>query len=171
MRRLLLSAMIVVTLLSTARAQDPKAESTQATFLITGLHCPPCTKTVEASLKRTKGVKSATVDWRTKNAKINFDESKLSAQSLAQLIHSTPHMMGAGMQYGGWLALKVDGLKDEKIVATAKAALTKVPGVAKVAIYPAQGSVGVQFDSKAKTTSAELIEALKADGLTATNLM
>lgn len=170
MRCFLLSMMISANFVATAWAEDPKAETTQATFLIKGLHCPPCTKTVEGSLKRAKGVQSATVDWRTKNAKISFDESKLSAQSLAHLIHATPHMMGGGMQYEGWLALRVDGLEDEKTAATAKAALTKVPGVAKVVIYPAQGSVGVQFDGKAKTTSTELIEALKADGLTATNL-
>jgi copper chaperone CopZ len=170
MRRFLLSMMISASLVATAWAEDPKAETTQATFLITGLHCPPCTKTVEGSLRRAKGVQSVTVDWRTKNAKIKFDESKLSAQSLTQLIHSTPHMMGGGMQYEGWLALKVDGLKDEKTAATAKAALTKVPGVAKVAVYAGQGSVGVQFDAKAKTTSTELIEALKADGITAANL-
>lgn len=46
-------------------ATEAKASPTQATFLITGLHYPPCTRTVEASLKRTRGIKSVTVDWRT----------------------------------------------------------------------------------------------------------
>ena len=55
---------------SDAQAQEVKSSPTQATFLITGLHCPPCTRTVEASLKRTKGIKSVRVDWRTHNAKI-----------------------------------------------------------------------------------------------------
>lgn len=170
MRSFLLSMMISASIVANAWAEDPTSETTQATFLITGLHCPPCTKTVDGSLRRAKGVQSATVDWRTKSAKIKFDESKLSAQSLAQLIRSTPHMMGGGMQYEGWLALKVDGLKDDKTAVAAKGALMKVPGVANVAVYPAQGSVGVRFDAKAKTTSTELIEALKADGITAANL-
>lgn len=155
---------------SKAPAAVAKPSPTQATFLLTGLHCPPCTRTVEASLKRTKGIKSVSVDWRTHNAKIEFDESLLPAQSIAQLISSTPHMMGGGMQYGGWLALRADGVKDEKTAETAKAALLKVPGVIKVVVYPAQESVGVLFDAKGKATSAELVAALDEAGVKAKNL-
>src|SRR4051812_33733303 len=61
-------------------------EPTKATFLVTGLHCPPCTTTVQSSLARVKGVKSVTVDWNTKNAKVQFDESVLPAQALAAAI-------------------------------------------------------------------------------------
>jgi copper chaperone CopZ len=165
-----LASMLLGLIAVTAVADDPKPEITQGTFLITGLHCPPCTKTVEASLKRNKGVRSVSVDWRTKNARIEFDESKLSAQTLAGLIHATPHMMGGNMQYDGWLALKVDGLKDKETAEKAKASLKKVTGVANVAVYPEQGSVGVQFNAKAKTTSSQLIDALKAEGITAGNL-
>lgn len=152
------------------KAPETKASPTQATFLITGLHCPPCTRTVEASLKRTKGVKSVSVDWRTHNAKIEFDESLLPAQSLAQLISGTPHMMGGGMQYGGWLALKAEGVKDEKTAESAKVSLMKVPGVVKVVVYPAQESVGILFDAKGKATSAELVAALEEAGVKAKNL-
>src|SRR4051794_21539581 len=74
------------------------AEPTKATFLVTGLHCPPCTSTVQGSLSRVNGVKSVSVDWNTKSAKIAFDESVLPAQSLATAIERTPHMMGAGMR-------------------------------------------------------------------------
>lgn len=153
-----------------APGEEPAKKPTKATFLITGLHCPPCTRTVEASLKRTKGIKSVSVDWRTHNAKIEFDESQLPAQSLAQLISSTPHMMGRGMQYGGWLALKAEGVKDEKTAESAKTALMKIPGVVKVVVYPAQESVGVLFDAKGKATSAELVAALEEAGVKAKNL-
>ena len=152
------------------KAPEAKSSPTQATFLITGLHCPPCTRTVEASLKGTKGVKSVSVDWRTHNAKIEFDESLLPAQSLSQLIAGTPHMMGGGMQYGGWLALKAEGVKDEKTAESAKAALMKVPGVVRVVVYPAQESVGVLFDAKGKATSAQLVAALDEAGVKAKNL-
>ena len=170
----LLAAVLIFSfaLLVTVRApgEEPAKEPTKATFLITGLHCPPCTRTVEASLKRTKGIKSVSVDWRTHNAKIEFDESQLPAQSLAQLISSTPHMMGRGMQYGGWLALKAEGVKDEKTAESAKTALMKIPGVVKVVVYPAQESVGVLFDAKGKATSAELVAALEEAGVKAKNL-
>src|SRR3954470_4096798 len=86
------------------------AEPTKATFLVTGLHCQPCTTTVQGSLGRVNGVKSVSVDWNTKSAKITFDESVLPAQALASAIERTPHMMGAGMHYGGWLYLKVPSI-------------------------------------------------------------
>ena len=75
-----------------------------------------------------KGVKSVAVDWNTKNAKIEFDESVLPAQALAAAIEGTPHMMGGGMHYGGWLALKVPAIKDEASGQKAKDVLHKVEG-------------------------------------------
>src|SRR6267142_7205817 len=82
-------------------SQEP-AGSTKAIFQIIGLHCPPCTNTVQSSLSRVKGIKSVAVDWNAKNAKVVFDENVLPAQSLAAAIDGTPHMMGASMHYSGW---------------------------------------------------------------------
>jgi copper chaperone CopZ len=172
--QLLFACLAVGLLTSIASADDPartvESAPTKATFLITGLHCPPCTRTVEAGLLRTKGVRSVSVDWRTHNAKVEFDEAQLPAQVLAQRIAGTPHMMGGGMSYGGWLALKAEGVKDETTAEEAKAALLKVPGVAKVVVYPAQSAVGVLFEASGDVTSAQLIETLRAAGVEAGNL-
>ena len=149
--------------------KESKATATQATYLITGLHCPPCTHTVEAALSKTKGVKSVKVDWRTQNAKIEFDESQLPAQVLAQQIAGTRHMMGGNMQYGGWLALKVQSVKDEAGAKAAKDAASKIAGVKSVTVYAAQESIGVQFDAQGKLTSQQVIEALAKAGITASN--
>src|SRR5262245_41393485 len=90
-----------------AATPKPENAATKATFLVTGLHCPACTTTVESSLKGVKGVRSIKVDWKTKNARVEFDESVLSAQHLARQIAATPHMMGGNMHYAAWLALKI----------------------------------------------------------------
>jgi periplasmic mercuric ion binding protein len=145
------------------------AEPTKATFLVTGLHCPPCTSTVQGSLSRVKGVKSVTVDWNTKNAKIVFDETMLPAQSLAAAIEGTPHMMGSGMRYGGWLALKVPSITDEASGQKAKDMVSKIEGVKTVAVYPAQRSLGVLFVGKGATSSQQVIEALAKEGIEASN--
>jgi mercuric ion binding protein len=145
------------------------AEPTKATFLVTGLHCPPCTSTVQGSLSRVKGVKSVAVDWNTKNAKVTFDEAVLPAQSLAAAIDTTPHMMGSGMRYGGWLALKVPSVTDQASGQKAKDALSKVEGVKTVAAYPQQHSVGVLFAGKGTVSSQQLIDALAKEGIEASN--
>ena len=164
------SAAIALGLASTSPVySDDPAGPIKATFLITGLHCPPCTSTVQNSLARVKGVKSASVNWNTKNAKIEFDESLLPAQALASAIDSTPHMMGAGMRYGGWLALKVPSISDEASGQRVKDVLSKLDGVKTVAIYPAQHSAAVLFAGKGTMSSRQMIELLAKEGVEAAN--
>ncbi|MBS0266225.1 MAG: cation transporter [Planctomycetes bacterium] len=147
--------------------KETKPSFSNGKFLITGLHCPPCTSTVEGSLRKTKGVRAIKVDWQTKNALVEFDESVVSAQKIATLIAATPHMMGSGMKYGGWLALRIDGVDKDETAAKAKEVLGMVNGVAKVAVYPKQSSVGVGFTSEGNVTMKELLAALEKAGLKA----
>ena len=152
-----------------ATAEDPAKTTglTKATYAITGLHCPPCSRTVASSLERMPGVKAVKVDWSSKSAKLTFDEGVISAQKLSQAIAGTPHMMGGGMQYGGWLALSVPLLKDEATGKSIQETLSQVPGVAQVATYPGQHTVSVRFGSQGSVTSQKLIESLAAKGITA----
>ena len=168
--------MLIVAFEVTTYADEPRPSeedrkvATKATFLVTGLHCPPCTRTVESSLSHVKGLRSIKVDWKTKNARIEFDEAIVPAQKVAQLIADTPHMMGSNMHYGGWLALKVPDLKDDATAKQVKDVLSKVEGVKQVATYPKQHSIGIAFVSKGDLTSAQLIEALAKAGIKAENL-
>ncbi len=150
---------------TTAEKPSIVAGPISATFLITGLHCPPCAGTAAGGVRGIKGVKTVSVDWNTKNAKVSFDESVVSAQKIADAFARTPHMMGGNMQYGAWLALKVDGVKDEATAKKAKDILSAVKGVSRVAVYPAQESVGVAFAAEGKLNSADLIAALNDAGL------
>ena len=151
-----------------ANAPAPN-EPTKATYTISGLHCPPCAKTVESSLKKLKGVRSAKVDWATKSAKVSFDESTVSAQQLAEAIATTPHMMGSGMRYGGWLALSVPGIKDDATAKQAETSVRDVKGVSKVSASPAQHTLSVQFSKDGRLSSKQLIDALDAAGFKASN--
>jgi Cu+-exporting ATPase len=164
----------IVGLISAARAADepakPDAPKTiSATYMITGLHCPMCNQTVEKSLSKAPGVQSIKVDFNTKLAKINFDESKIPAEKVGQLIAATPHMMGPSMHYDGWLALKAPELKDDAAAKIAKDVLGKVAGVKTVNAIPAQHLVEIQFAPEGKATSAQLIDALGQAGIKAEN--
>jgi len=171
MKVLLLAPAVValgLALSSSVYSEEPTG-ATKATFLITGLHCPPCTNTVQNSLTRVKGVKSVAVDWNKKNAKIEFDESLLPAQALASAIETTPHMMGAGMKYAGWLTLKVPSISNEASGQKVKEVLSKMDGVKTVAVYPAQHSAAVLFAGKGTMSSRQMIEQLGKEGIEATN--
>jgi copper chaperone CopZ len=175
-RFLILAGTLLLALGATAFADEAgktaakEKATTKATFLITGLHCPPCTRTVESSLGHVKGLRSIKVDWKTKNARIEFVEALLPAQRVSQLIAGTPHMMGSNMHYGGWLALKVPDLKDDATAKQVNEVLSKVKGVKQVATYPARHSVGVAFATKGDLTSAQLIDVLTEAGIKAENL-
>ena len=149
---------------------EKKENVVQATYLITGLHCPPCTTTVEQSLRRTPGIRSVKVDWRTHNARIEFDENAVSAQKVALLVNRTPHMMGGGMRYGGWLSLRVTGVKDEATAKKAKETLAGIKGVTSVVVYPAQEAVGIAFSDSGEITTKQLIQSLADTGLAATSI-
>jgi len=161
----------VASLAAIVQAQDStKADAkttTSATYVMTGLHCQPCTQVVEKSLSAAPGIKSIKVDWGTKNAKVEFDESKVPAQKVSQLIAATPHMMGASMHYGSWLALKAADLKDDAAAKKAKEALSKVAGVKAAEAFPAKHIVEVQFATEGKTTTHDLIDALWGAGIKA----
>ena len=139
-------------------------EVTKATYMITGLHCPPCTRTVESSLAGTNGVTAVKVDRKSKSAKISFDESKTSAQKIAELVSATPHMMGGRMSYSAQLALSVPDIKDEASAKAAKEAITAVPGIESVATFPRQHTLSVRFSSEGNLTSSDLITALEKAG-------
>jgi len=170
-RCILSMAFVSISAIAQAQAQDQPRTSgsttTKATYIVTGLHCPPCTQTVESSLSRASGIRSIKVDWQKKTAQIEFDESVLPAQRVAQLIAGTPHLMGGNLKYAGWLALRVPGLNDAATAQAAKVALDKLPGVTRVATYPAQRSLSVAFGPQGAVTSRQVIDALGAAGFKA----
>jgi len=108
------------------------------------------------------------VDFQKKTARVDFDESVISAAKVAQEISDTPHMMGKGLEYAGSLLLNVEGLKDEAAAKKAQEALSKAGGVVKVTADPKKQTVAVTFGSKGTVTSKQLIQALMKVGLKAT---
>ena len=166
-RAFVLASICLTSVASSIRADEASKTETRATYSITGLHCPPCTRTVEGSLRGVKGVRSASVDWSTKSAKVEFDEKAVSAQQIASAVAGTPHMMGGGMKYGSWLVLSVPDLKDDAAAKLAREALSALPGVAIVTPFVAQHQLSVQFSPQGSVSTAQLIDALGKAGLSA----
>lgn len=79
---------------STVQAEDVQteisAENLQtASFKIDGMHCEfGCAKGIEKKLAKLEGVQSATVDFETKEATIEYDAKIQSPQILAEVVQS-----------------------------------------------------------------------------------
>ncbi len=73
-------------------------------FKIKGMHCASCAGIIEKAFKKTEGVTSAEVNYGTETAKIAFDETKTSPESLSQkieklgysLVMSSAHSSNSG---------------------------------------------------------------------------
>lgn len=146
----------------TLQAEEPKL--VEATFLVTGLHCPPCTTTVEASVAPLPGVQSIVVDWKTKAAKVTFDPAATNVWSIVERIAGTRHMMGGRLKYAAWLGLRIPELKEDQGAADIKRTLQGIEGVAAVSAYPKQHIVAVLFDGKTEVKVEELLRAIKEAG-------
>ena len=118
-------------------------------------------------MKKAEGIKSITVNFPTKWATVEFDESKISAQEISRAMFQAPHAMGKDMKYGGYLLLSLPDAKDKAMQAKATTTLEKVEGVAKAVYYPQTKFVAIQFADKGKLTSTQLIKALEDAGLKA----
>ncbi len=57
-----------------------------ATLTIVGMHCASCVLRNERSLKKIDGVQSATVNFATQTATIEYDEARVNEQALADVI-------------------------------------------------------------------------------------
>lgn len=55
-------------------------------FNVTGMGCANCSKTVQNTLNKLDGVKSAAVDFAQKTAEVTYDETKLTEAQLKETV-------------------------------------------------------------------------------------
>ena len=72
------------------KALNPDATYAKAEFNIEGMTCDiGCAKTIEKKLAKLDGVKSAKVDFANEMAMVEYDEAKLSTESLEACVKKT----------------------------------------------------------------------------------
>ncbi|RKE98715.1 heavy-metal-associated domain-containing protein [Ichthyenterobacterium magnum] len=72
---------------STAKTLDPNAKYAKAEFGIDGMTCAMgCAKTIEKKIAKMDGVKSATVDFDKRIAMVEYDEAKVTPNSLEEAV-------------------------------------------------------------------------------------
>lgn len=70
-----------------AKDVDPNATYAKAEFTIDGMTCAMgCAKTIEKKISGMDGVKSATVDFDRKLAMVEYNEAKVTTESLTEMV-------------------------------------------------------------------------------------
>jgi copper chaperone CopZ len=59
---------------------------TSKTFVISGMHCPSCSKLIEMELGDLEGVSEATVDHRSGIAEVSYDDALVGPDVIADAV-------------------------------------------------------------------------------------
>src|SRR3989338_3293565 len=66
------------------------------TYKIHGMHCASCVNTIERVLLKTAGVRSASVNFASESALVEFDENIISESELAKIVKSAGYRLEVG---------------------------------------------------------------------------
>jgi Cu+-exporting ATPase len=131
----------------------------ELTFPVTGMTCANCAATVERTLMKTPGVRSASVSYASERATVTFDASSLHENDLAERVR------GAGYDVPlERIELALTGMTCANCAATIERTLqARVPGVVSASVnYAAERAV---VEVMAGTVGrAELARAVEAAG-------
>ena len=79
-------SLLALSLLAIVSSTTAAGESRSATLDVQGMTCVSCPITVRTLLKKIPGVTEATIDYKTREAHIQFDPDKVRAEQLAKAV-------------------------------------------------------------------------------------
>lgn len=161
------------------------------TYKIHGIHCASCVGTIEHALSKTAGVHSVSVNFATESALIEFDESEVSEQNLADTvksvgyhlqiakngdhtIHSTSHVHGAETESpkkeeavdgenNKIISIKVLGMDSPHCAMVVEGAIKKLDGIQNIDVDFSNQRAKVVFDPK-KLSLEKIFEVINDSG-------
>src|SRR5881628_2363065 len=126
---------------------------------IEGMSCASCAATVQQALGGAAGVSSASVNYATAKAAVDYDDGQASVADLINTVRAAGYNCGkASVTFG------VEQLHYASSVAPLEQALARVPGVIRAAANQATETVTVDYVPGA-TTAEQLERAVETLGL------
>ena len=111
---------------------------------IEGMTCVSCASNIEKSLKKVKGIESASVNFATKTADVSFDNSLTNEKELFDVITKEGYTpINATIRN---VEFKVVGMGSEHCAGIVKSALEKLEGVKEVETSYANSSAKVKYE-------------------------
>ncbi|MCR4276317.1 MAG: copper-translocating P-type ATPase [Candidatus Parcubacteria bacterium] len=147
------------------------------TYKVRGMHCASCVAVIERVLTKTAGVHSATANFASESAKIEFDSAVISESELAKAVGSVGYRLETGAQDESTVStkkvgddtgnqtvsIKVLGMDSPHCAMVVEGALKKLPGVKNTDVeYPNQRAK-VVFDPSIMTVET-LFKVIKDAG-------
>jgi len=131
---------------------------TRIVLPIEGMSCASCAATVQDALGSAGGVTSATVNYATGKAAVDYDDARTHVAELIQTVRAAGYDCGKAS-----VTVAVDQLHYAPSVTPLEQALRRVPGVVRAAANQATETVTVDYIPGA-TTAEDLERAVAAAG-------
>ncbi|MEK9175753.1 MAG: copper-translocating P-type ATPase [Patescibacteria group bacterium] len=127
------------------------------TYKISGIHCASCTGTIERVLTKTAGVHSASANFASESALIEFDENIISESDLAKAVESVGYKLNINDTVKEktinntefeTILLKVLGMDSPHCAMIVEGAIKKLSGIKNIDLDFANQRAKIVFDSK-----------------------
>jgi Cu+-exporting ATPase len=126
---------------------------------VLGMHCANCALTIERSVKKLPGVKSASVNFATEEASLSFDPDQVQVEKLVEKIQDAGYAVAKAT-----VDIPVTGMTCANCAMTIERTLKKkVPGVVKASVNFASERASVEY-IPSLTDLDEMIQAIQKAG-------
>lgn len=145
------------------------------TYKIYGIHCASCVSTIEQALLKTPGVSSASVNFASESALIEFDERVVPESKLVEVINSIGYKLVIEVgetdkketeeidKGSKIVSIKVIGMDSPHCAMVVEGAIKKLDGVKNTDVDFSNGRAKVVFDSE-KLKVEKILEVISDAG-------
>ena len=140
----------------------------ESQYNVTGMTCSACSAHVQRAVSKLPGVESAEVNLATETLRLQYDESKVTFDTLQAAVENAGYGLNAP-QTGKRAELGVDGMTCASCSAAVERALKKLGGVTEVSVNLATNRASFVYDP-AQVKLAQIREAISKAGYTPLDL-
>ncbi|HLC85673.1 MAG TPA: heavy metal translocating P-type ATPase [Candidatus Nanoarchaeia archaeon] len=130
---------------------------------VSGMHCASCALTIEKKLKKETGVKTASVNYATEKATVEYDQEKISEEKIEKTIRDTGYDVSESTGKENILTLKVIGMDNPHCAGMVQGALSKTKGIKQAELTFANEKAVINYNSKV-ITAEQIKKIIKQAG-------
>ncbi len=120
-------------------------------FAISGMHCASCAATIEKTLLRLKGIETASVNFATEKATVEFDEKQIMPANIESAITKAGYQVIKKEDSAkGKITLKVIGMDNPHCIGNVENALNSLKGIISKQLFSNEKAI-IQFNPDAIT--------------------
>jgi len=139
-------------------------------FLVSGMTCASCVRTIEKSLSKMKGIEKVSVNLMTEEAEVTYDEEQVQVDSIIKKfdqIGYSGQVKDDSTSSAVITDLNISGMTCASCVRTIENSVKKIEGVSKVTVNLTTDKAHVEFNSDV-TSLRSIVNAIDKVGYSAT---